>query len=294
VELRSLGPTERMLALQSMEMLKDAGLSSLMAIAQNCVEFHAPPGHVFVSADQPAQDVHFLLEGEVELTWNGVAQTRSGPWMIGMEAVLASGIDRSARAVGPCITLATPASVILDLLSLDRRFLVQMLRLYAWRLLRANPRRPVLSPGDWPLPPGPPGSPLHSMRVIFHTPLGRCDFDGAANLAPDLEWVRFEPGQTLWDADQLPYYGIVLSGEVEVSGEGGTEITQAPYELGWLCALGSSRFSTSATAISPTEVLRCSVIDLYKALENGPVLSRSLLSLMVARGMRDQGPEGGR
>jgi CRP-like cAMP-binding protein len=255
---------DRVLVLRRMPQLSELEYDDLALMAEHAHLVHARAGTVLLDEGSTLERIFMLVEGEAEVSKNGVTSKITGPRLVGM-LELSAGIEVAPRMVltQKSLLLELPAEIVAAMLYESPAIARSIVRLTARNLMqtRSNLPAPLDSPapveGTWS---DRPLTTVERVLVLRRAPLWtRANLDALAELAKHIEEQRVPPGTVLWEiGDEANRtvrveYGIVSC----TNAEGENVRVGAGFQLGALDSLAGQ--PRSYRAVTETKAILYSV-----------------------------------
>jgi CRP-like cAMP-binding protein len=287
------GLGERLLALRRFSLLAGLPASELALVARLARERDLHPGDVLAVEGDPVRGVQLIVAGRATLSRAGAPVHDVGALdTIGL-LPLAAGIVHSWTAVAadPVHALEIDADQVADVLEDDFSLFAGVLKMGARYALAAT-RRPVAlvssstsaadrrgsivkgSPHPSPAPLDA-AERLLALRAI--APLGALPVDGLAALVKRLELVQLAPGAELVTPPASGEVLLLVTGRARVDGDG----AGGGGAMNLLEALADAAPAVHVRALSPVQLLRGTVSDLFDVLEDHHTMARQLLAELL-------------
>jgi CRP-like cAMP-binding protein len=187
-------------------------------------------GQVVQPAGARLREIHYLIEGEVEVRAAGRPATRVGPLGVINGLAAFAGIPRSDEvvAVTDTITLSLTCEDQEDLLEEHFEILARVLRAVAATFLDARREtgadRGAATPTASPVSTPPLGLVAKMAALRAATPFDHSPLEALADLARESPEVRYPAGQRLWSVgDEGGWSLVIVSGHLAGTTEGGRE-----------------------------------------------------------------------
>jgi CRP-like cAMP-binding protein/HEAT repeat protein len=242
---------------------------------------HETGSPLAVRGDRPAF-VHVLLDGAIAAEGGGLRREFGAPAVLAvLEALQASPMAETLRAAGPTLTLSLTVEEFRTALA-DNTDMVS--GLFSMSVDQATARAHAVQPAgaastfeelaDNGL------AAAEKIVVLEHVPL----FEGlsaleARHIAEIGRTVPLRADTTLFTAQTAPAIWIVLSGAIELDGDGGvTQTAAAGSVIGALATLSGRRLGCDARVVRDGLALRIERDDLFDLLNERPALLRQLLT----------------
>lgn len=287
------GDLERVMRLRAFEAFADLPPAQIAGFAKLAVERFLPAGTVIQPAGTPAREVHYLIEGEVELRRAAHPAQRLGPRSVINGLASLAQVRRSDEVVAVTdttllsFTHEDQKDVFEDNFEICRRVMRAVAAAYLDAQLAAGPAAGQATTSEALLVPT-------SMDMVDRiavlraaTPFDRAPLEALAELAQYAPEVRYPAGQRLWNAGDEAGWGVaVMIGCLSGSADGVRRELRFPAGTvaGALDTLaGRARWFD---AVSETEVvaLRIEANPLFDLLEDHTDMALQLLGSM-ARGV---------
>lgn len=285
-----VGRVQRVLALRSFPAYAELDPEEVAAAAHRMRERRYEAGETILREGRPVREVHFVLRGEVSIRRGGRELQRLGDHsVVGGLAVLAADPEGyEVVATAPSRTLAQDADEAWDMIEehfvLGQR-LMQGLAEQGLKLQRGLPGGFGYGP-----PATPTGAPRENLDLVERVASLRSaltfagsQLEALADLAREVEVVRFAPGDVLWRAGDLGADFVVIDhGVVRCQADDGAFALGSGDVVGALdCFAAQPRWYD---AIADTEVLglrlrRETLLDVF---EDHASLMRAAIQSMAS------------
>jgi CRP-like cAMP-binding protein len=291
---RVVGTLERLHCLKTFPLFSDLTSADLTALAQYTRERFFRKRAVLLPPGSEVAEVHFIVEGEVEMRQADGRIVRAGPGegvgMLGLIARLDEGVSAVART--ETLTLTVNADTLVDILEDHFRILRHLLR--ALCALSIDNRRKhgnaaLLEASRESMVPGT-VTELDLAQRIFclraTAPFARSRIASLATLARQAKDVSFGMGETLWSAgDPGSTALLIVSGCVKGASEDATQsfrFEPGSYP-GLMEAIARVPLWYSAVAETPVTALRIDAEDIIDVLEDSADTALELMAVVAAQ-----------
>ncbi len=255
---------DRVLVLRRMPQLSELEYDDLALMAEHAHLVHARAGTVLLDEGSTLERIFMLVEGEAEVSKNGVTSKITGPRLVGM-LELAAGVEVAPRMVltQKSLLLELPAEIVAAMLYESPAIARSIVRLTARNLMQTRSHLPV--PLDTPEPvegawTDRPLTTVERVLVLRRAPMwAHANLDALAELAKHIEEQRVAPGTVLWEiGDEANRtirveYGIVSC----TNAEGESVRVGAGFQLGALDSLAGQ--PRSYRAVTETKAILYSI-----------------------------------
>jgi CRP-like cAMP-binding protein len=282
--MRFVGPRDLVLYLRSLPALAGLPAAELAVVAQNTRERLYSRGSYLLREGRRVESFYLVVEGREY----GVAGPQERVGLLSFLAREETGIDAIAET--DVLALEFDADLISNLFEDNFSILLRDLRGTCSQLLEVLRKLP----GDLGLPaPAPEGlkCPLRPLDLVERMVLLRqvehfqkSSLDALAELARQLEEVRFDQGAQLWrQGDRADFLYMVVCGEVECVGDGGRQRFRvgAGFPMGALEALCGRPRWYDATTQTPVVTLRGEVDAFFDILEDHFEVAMDFMAAMA-------------
>jgi CRP-like cAMP-binding protein len=249
---------------------------------------------VLLRSGSEVDEVHFIVEGEVEMRQSDGSVIIAGPGegvgMLGLIARDDEGVAAVART--EVLTLTVNADTLVDILEDHFRILRHLLR--ALCMLSIDNRRrhgnaALLEPTRESMVPRA-VTELDLAQRIFclraTAPFARSRIASLATLARQAKDVSFERGDTVWSAgDPGETALLIVSGSIKGASDDGTQTFRfepGSYP-GLMEAIARVPLWYSATAETPVTALRIDAEDIIDVLEDSADTALELMAVVAAQ-----------
>jgi CRP-like cAMP-binding protein len=280
-----------MMLLRTFPQLSDMPPVHLAAMAELCEEHFYPAGAEILAEGQAVRQIHYVIEGAVELRRRGQPLKRLGPrTVLGGLAALAGTIDGpQAVAAEDTSTLSFTQEDQLDVFEDSFELLAAVLRAVASALLdarRAAGPQAGFQPDDEDAPyPRQPLGLIEKLAILRRSvPYAESRLEALAELARESPELRFAAGQTIWRAGDPSGHGlIVVAGVIEGVADGGRQRFRLASRsvLGGLDSLAGSPRWFDATALVDAVLLEVPTAALLDLFEDHVDMAMDLLRVMA-------------
>ncbi|HKE19155.1 MAG TPA: cyclic nucleotide-binding domain-containing protein [Kofleriaceae bacterium] len=280
-----------MMLLRTFPQLADTPPVHLAAMAELSEEHFFPAGVEILAEGQPVRQIHYVLEGAVELRRHGQQLKRLGPRSVlgGLASLAGTSDGLQAVAVEDTVTFSFTQEDQLDVFEDNFDLLVVVLRAVAGSLLdarRASGPEAGFQPDDEGVPyPRQPLSLIEKLAVLRRSvPYAEARLEALAELARDSPELRFSAGQTIWrDGDPSGHGLMMVAGVIEGVADGGRQRFRFASRsvLGGLDSLAGRPRWFDATALVDAVVIKVSTAALLDLFEDNVDMAMDLLSVMA-------------
>ncbi|HWM89080.1 MAG TPA: cyclic nucleotide-binding domain-containing protein [Kofleriaceae bacterium] len=282
---------ERMMLLRSFPQLAEIPPVHLAAMAELAEEEFFPAGAEILAEDRAVQQIHYVLEGAVELRRRGRPTRRLGSRsVLGGLAVLAGTSDQpQVVAVEDTTTFSFTQEDQLDVFEDNFELLVGVIRAVAGEFIDA---RRAAGPGAGfegdaegaPIP-GQPLGLVEKLAVLRRSvPFGEARLEALAEVARESPERRFAAGERIWSAGDPAGHGLMMvAGVVEGVAEGGRQRFRFSSRsvVGGLDSLAGRPRWFEATALTETVGLVVPTGALLDLFEDHVDMAMDLLRVMA-------------
>jgi CRP-like cAMP-binding protein len=298
------GLAERLLALRRFDLLSGLPASDLALVARLARDRDLQPGDVLAVEGDPVHGVQLIVSGRATLARADARVQEVGALdTIGL-LPLAAGIAHSWTAVAADAVhaLEVDADLVADVLEDDFSLFAGVLKMGA-RYALAAARRPVAlvsstGAADRRGPivkgsPHPSPAALDAAERLLYLraidPFGALPVDGLAALVKRLELVQLAPGAELRTQPASGDLLLLVTGRARIdhgsASDGGTNASgdgrRSGAALGLLEALADAPFALHLRALSPVQLLRGTIDDLFDVLQDHHRMARQLLAELL-------------
>ncbi len=264
-------------------------------------ELH-PPGSVIYRRGEPADFIHYMVRGEIELR----APDKT-PWIFEGRSILGAldafqeqAYSRTAVATGETLLLKVPMEEYFDLMADNFDFAKSMLNVLFGgldELSRALPatvaypyenRMPAILSPDATM-----GLVERVMVLRAARTLQRIRLQVLVRLAQQAEERRFSSGESVWSKGEIPdAFWVVAAGSVRLEREvksGPDFVDFLPGSVvGSIAAFGGREADYQARTTSPSLLLSVYKDDFFDVMEDHAELARAVLAFAAAERSRMQ------
>jgi CRP-like cAMP-binding protein len=264
-------------------------VDELFRIAATGRQVRHEAGRELYHAGLPPEDVHFLLDGSVQVSGrDGAVGQLSAPAALAFEEVLqGSPLAMTIGVVDHAVCLALGRAEFLTMLSDNIalaqglfRMLLDTPNAQQWRTVHTPLEEETLAPRNLPL------SPLDKVLLLRRNPLlARATVGQLRELAGITHEVPLAAGNVLFAPNDKPVLYHVVDGEVRLESDGGTPVVAGPgCTIGVAEILAGVPVGRRATVLRSGQALRLDHEELYDVLADHIDLLQSLFSgLITAR-----------
>jgi CRP-like cAMP-binding protein len=302
---RRSGGLERVMLLHSFRPFSSVPAAHLAGLADLTTDRFFPAGTAIHREGTPVEEIHYLIDGEVEIRRRGRTLRRLGARsIIGGLAALA-GLQDTADviAVRDATTLCLHREDQFDLFDEDFELLVQAVRAVTGAFL--DTRRGA-GPGAGFLAAGPAAAPrrgrldlVEKLTQFRRSALyGSARVEELAQLARDAPEVRFSAGETIWarGAPAMSHL-LLVSGEIgalaaATAGDQRFRLTDGAV-AGALDSLAARPRWFDATAMTDVCAIQVQVGTLFDVFEDHVTMALGVLQVLAAGALRlrDEPPQ---
>jgi len=286
---------DRFLIVRSLPAFAPLPDEALNIIAEHTRPRFFQPGEVLFEEGSPAQSVYLVHQGTVTLSTRGHTISHiEAPGGVGFLSVLANAPLPEAVAQTAVAALELPVDVLLETMEMNFIYQRNSLRLSSGALLDIRgslPRDPsvhlALDIGQWR------DRPQTLVEKMLEVQDGfafqGANIDAIIDLARLTEEVRFEAGQTIWNAGEPSDFSVRINyGIVRCESPDGRHVeVGADFIAGALDILGHRPRAYSAVTTTPVVATRTRRDDMLALLEMHPELGMKLVRLFAANMLRE-------
>lgn len=289
-QIRFPTPLDKLLYLRAQDGLNQVRSSGLAYIAQRSFERSFATGEALFDGETPVDAVHFLVEGRVETSQEGVhLSTIEAPGAVGFFPTLSvEPVRQRIVALEPCVTLELPAADMIEVFEEDFLWLEEGLRQMTGGALRLQRALEVVdeversAPEEVPYP----REALDLVQRIQATRRGGLEMSNlepVVQLARCAEEVRVEPGHVFWEVGDGPGFGLnVVYGVIRCESASRTFRMGPGSSVGHLDAYSREPRTYRAVAETKVVALRGTGDDFFDILEDHVDLAMMLLRQLAA------------
>lgn len=286
---------DRFLIVRSLPAFSPLPDDALNIVAEHTRPRFFQPGEVLFEEGSPAQSVFLVHQGTVTLSTQGHVISRiEAPGGVGFLSVLANAPLQEAVAQTPVAALELPVDVLLETMEMNFIYQRNSLRLSSDALLdiRGNlPRDPAvhlaLNIGQWRDRPQTLVEKMLELQegLVFQG----ANIDALIDLARFTEEVRYEAGDTIWNAGEPSDSFLRIGyGIVRCEGPDGVHVDiGADFVAGALDILGHRPRAYSAIATTRVVATHTRREDMLALLEMHPELGMNLVHLFASNMLRE-------
>lgn len=283
------GALERVLQLRAFSAFESVAPPHLAVLAELAEERRFPAGTRLQEEGMPAREIHYLLDGEVEIRRRGVAERRLGPLSVvnGLASLAQVRLSREVVAITDTTALSFTHEDQVDVFDDNFEILASVLRGVAGAFLDA-----LATAGPAALrlpPPAVPASPVHALGLVEKIaalraapPYDEAPLEALAELARESPQVRFAAGERLWSAgDESGWSLAIVAGSVTSAGVGAEVRVIAGSIAGVLESMAGRPREFDAVAETDVVGLRIETGTLLDTLEDHTDMALGLLHSMA-------------
>jgi CRP-like cAMP-binding protein len=286
-----VGQVERLLILRTFPGFADLEPELVAVLADHTRERFFPRGTHLLQAGEPLDQIHFIVQGRVEMLRHGEPYREMGPKSaIGGLAALANdpyGYD--VIALEDTITLEERVEDAIDIFEDHFPIMKGVMRAFAREVMRArrhaNDTAGFVDTNDaGPTLPRDTLDLVERMALIRDTmAFARSRVDAVAELASEAKELRVPAGETLWVEGDPPGDMIILfSGIVECTTEEGQRFRFGPGDVvGVLDGMANEPRWFTATVLRDLVGLKISIESMYDIFEDNFDIAMDLLQGMA-------------
>ncbi len=288
--IRYVSPFERALYLKRVTPLSELSPDHLAVVAQQAEERFFARGTVIHRPGDPVQSFHIVVEGRVQVRGGEHGDTTVGPdETLGLLSLLArtpEGLDATAEV--DTRTLEIHSDDLDEVLEDHFSILYNEIRTLACRSLRERmniqsgthlaPREGLYTPPEREL------DLVERVQLLRAGPIfSKANMDALLTLANRIKEVRFEAGETLWEADDASgFMYAIVGGRVRCTLPDGRWFTAGTgYPLGNLESQCVAPRWYTAVAETPVVALRNSTDEFIDMLEDHFETAREFLAAVA-------------
>jgi CRP-like cAMP-binding protein len=282
---------ERMMLLRSFPQLSEMPPAHLAAMAELSEEHFYPAGSEIFPEDGPVRQVHYVLDGGVELRRRGRAIKRLGARSVlgGLAALAGTSDGPQAVAVEDTTTFSFTQEDQLDVFEDNFELLISVLRGVAGALIDA---RQAAGPDasfrhdDESAPfPHQPLTMVEKLAVLRRSvPYSEARLEALAELAREAQEERFSAGEQIWRVGDPSEHGLMMvAGVIEGVTEGERQRFRFSSRsvVGGLDSLAARPRWYDATAVVDTVAIRVPTSGLLDLFEDHVDMALDLLRVMA-------------
>jgi CRP-like cAMP-binding protein len=289
---RVVGTLERLHCLKTFPLFSDLASADLTALAQYTRERFFRKHAVLLRPGTEVTEVHFIVEGEVEMRRGdgpiGIAGPGDGVGMLGLIARLDEGVSAVART--ETLTLAVNADTLVDILEDHFRILRHLLRALCALSIenrRKHGNAALLEPSRDSMVSRAVNE-LDLAQKIFclraTAPFARSRIASLATLARQASDVSFEAGEKIWAVgDPGTTAMLIVAGTVGCASEDGAQ--QFRFEPGTYPGLFEAIAGVplwyGAAAESPVVALQLDAEDIVDVLEDSADTALAFMAVVA-------------
>jgi len=260
-------------------------------MAELCEEEFYPAGAEIFAEGQPVRQIHYILEGAVELRRSGRPLRRLGPRSIlgGLASLAGTHDSMQVVAIEDTTTFSFTQEDQLDIFEDNFELLVGVIRDVAGALMEAHRAAGPAAgfrPDDETAPyPARPLSLVEKLAVLRRSvPYAEARLEALAELARESPEQRFAAGQVLWRAGDPSGHGLMMvAGVVEGVAGGGSQRFRFSSRsvVGGLDSLAAQPRWFDATALVDTVAIKVPTGALLDLFEDHVDMALDLLRVMA-------------
>lgn len=277
-----------MLLLRRTRSIGDLPGPQLAVIAEAARERFFPRGSVLLREGEPAEAIHYVVEGKVRASLKGHDLGLAGPGAaVGALGVLTRdehGLEAVAET--DVLTLEQDIDAVFEILEDNFPILRHLLQDFCRQMIDSVVNGPIVPLTVPQAAAGPQGRDLDLVDRIFilrrAPPFARSSLNALAELARAMVEVSFEPGVRLWRVGE-PARSLVLlvSGTVRCTPANRPSFVSGPgWPLGGVEAIGATTRWYEPVTETPVVGLSGDVEILYDVLEDNFQMAMDYLSTM--------------